>query len=305
MQDLATKFANLTIQSDFIFKKVMSRKRICKHLLEELLQIEIADINYIEAEKTIYPNYTSHGIRLDIIVADDKNTHYNLEMQVKNNKNPNTNAHVLPKRSRYYQALLDFDLLQAGQPYDLLPPTFIIFICVFDFFEKGNYVYTFKKRCLENLELELPDEATTMLLNTKGSHGEISKDLKSFYDYVNNHIVTTDFTRQIDDEISYLKLDTKVRREYMLMEARLLDERREGIAEGKDIGFAEGKDVGLVEGEAIGIAKGEAMGIAKGATNANTATAKRMLAKGCYSLQVIAELTNLSLADVEKLKEEA
>ena len=122
------------------------------------------------------------------------------------------------------------------------------------------------------MELELPDEATTMLLNTKDTHGHISKDLKIFYDYVNNHIVTTDFTRQIDDEISYLKLDTKVRREYLLMAARLLDERREG----------------------------EAMGI----TNANTATAKRMLAKGCYSLQVIAELTNLSLADVEKLKEE-
>ena len=86
MQDLLTKFANLTIQSDFIFKKVMSRKRICKHLLEELLQIEIADINYIEAEKTIDPNHTSHGIRLDIIVADDKNTHYNLEMQVKKQK---------------------------------------------------------------------------------------------------------------------------------------------------------------------------------------------------------------------------
>ena len=284
MQDLATKFANLTIQSDFIFKKVMSRKRICKHLLEELLQIEIADINYIEAEKTIDPNYTSHGIRLDIIVADDKNTHYNLEMQVKNKKNPHTKAFVLPKRSRYYQALLDFDLLQAGQPYDLLPTTFIIFICIFDFFEKGNYVYTFKKRCLENLELELPDETTTMLLNTQGTHGEISKDLKSFYDYVNNHIVTTDFTKQIDDEISYLKLDTKVRREFMLMEARLLDERREGIA----------------EGEAIGMAKGEAMGV----TNANLATAKRMLSKGCYSLQDIAELTNLPLADVEKLKED-
>ena len=297
MQDLLTKFANLTIQSDFIFKKVMSRKRICKHLLEELLQIEIADINYIEAEKTIEPDYTSHGIRLDIIVADDKNTHYNLEMQVKNNKNPNTNTHVLPKRSRYYQALLDFDLLQAGQPYDLLPPTFIIFICVFDFFEKGNYVYTFKKRCLENLELELPDEATTMLLNTKGSHGEISKDFKSFYDYVNNHIVTTDFTRQIDDEISYLKLDTKVRREYMLMEARLLDERREGIAEGKDIGFAEGKDVGLAEGEAIGMAKGEAIGIA----NANIATAKRLLSMG-LTVQDIAKATSLPIEQIDALK---
>ena len=52
----------------------------------------------------------------------------------------------------------------------------------------------------------------------------------------------------------------------MLMEARLLDERREGEAKEK------------------------------------LATAKRMLAKGCYSLQDITELTNLSLADVEKLK---
>ena len=235
MQDLAKKFENLTIQSDFIFKKVMSRKRICIHLLEELLQIKIADINYLEAEKSLEPEYTSRGIRLDIIVADDRNTHYNLEMQVKNNKNPDTKKHVLPKRTRYYQALLDIDLLQNSQEYDLLPPTYVIFICVFDFFAKGNYVYTFKKRCLENLELELQDEATTMLLNTKGKHGDISKDIKSFYDYVNNHIVTTDFTKQIDDEISYLKLDTKVRREFMLMEARLLDERREGIAECKQM----------------------------------------------------------------------
>ena len=288
MHALDTKVAIMTLQSEFLFSTGMARKRICKHLLEELLQIEIADINYIEAEKTIDPNYTSHGIRLDIIVADDKNTHYNLEMQVKNNKNPDTNTHVLPKRSRYYQALLDFDLLQAGQPYDLLPPTFIIFICIFDFFENGNYVYTFKKRCLEDLELELPDKATTMILNTKGTHGEISKDLKSFYDYVNNHIVTTDFTKQIDDEISYLKLDTKVRREFMLMEARLLDERREGIAEGND--------VGLVEGEAIGLARGEAEHKLK--------VAKLMLAKGCYSLQEITELSGLSLADVEKLKKE-
>ena len=123
------------------------------------------------------------------------------------------------------------------------------------------------------MELELPDEATTIILNTHGTHGNISKDIKSFYDYVNNHVINSDFTKQIDDEISYLKLDTKVRREFMLMEARLLDERREGVAEGE--------------------------------ANANIATAKRMLAKGCYSLEVIAELTNLSLADVEKLKEES
>ena len=125
------------------------------------------------------------------------------------------------------------------------------------------------------MELELPDETTTMLLNTKGSHGDISKDLKSFYDYVNNHIVTTDFTKQIDDEISYLKLDTKVRREFMLMEARLLDERREGKAEG----------------------------IAEGEANANIATAKRLFSMG-LSVQDIAKATSLPIEQVEALQTE-
>ena len=178
-------------------------------------------------------------------------------------------------------------MLQKGQPYDLLPPTFIIFICVFDFFEQGNYVYTLKKCCLENLELELPDEATTMILNTKGTHGDISKDIKSFYDYVNNHIVTTDFTKQIDDEISYLKLDTKVRREFMLMEARLLDERREGEA----VGIAKGKEIGLVEGEAIGLAKEK------------LATDKRLFSMG-LSVQDIAKATSLPIEQVEALQAE-
>ena len=75
----------------------------------------------------------------------------------------------------------------------------------------------------------------------------------------------------------------------MLMEARLLDERREGKAEGIADGIAEG----IAEGKKIGLAEEK------------LATAKRMLAKGCYSLEVIAELTNLSLADVEKLMKES
>ena len=93
----------------------------------------------------------------------------------------------------------------------------------------------------------------------------------------------------------------------MLMEARLLDERREGIAEGKDIGFAEGKDVGLAEGEAIGMAKGEAIGMAKGeamgVTNANIATAKRLFSMG-LTVHDIAKATSLSIEQVEALKAE-
>ena len=53
MAMLLPKFDDLTIGHDFLFKKVMRNPRICKHLLEEVLQAPIAEISYPEIEKTI------------------------------------------------------------------------------------------------------------------------------------------------------------------------------------------------------------------------------------------------------------
>ena len=278
MQDLATKFANLTIQSDFIFKKVMSRKRICKHLLEELLQIEIADITYLEAEQTldVYPD--SHGIRLDVRIADNTNTHYNLEMQVKNPVS-RTGKFQLPKRTRYYQAMLDTDMLQKGQDYDELSPTYIIFFCLFDFFEDSQRIYTFKKRCLENMEIELADEAAIMFLNTLGTKGDVSPDIQSLFDYINNNTVTSNFTREVADTITEIKNDKKVRDSYMTYEMRMKDIREESLA------------------------KGEAKGRVEGIAEEKLATAKRLLSMG-LSVQDVAKGTSLSVEQVEKIKAE-
>lgn len=242
---MAKPFKSLTIEDDFMFKKVMRSKRICKHLIEELLQTKIADISYPETEKNITPDYNSHGIRLDVTVDDDQHTHYNLEMQVKNIKNPDTGIYVLPKRTRYYQAMIDMDSLQKGQDYDLLPSTYIIFICLFDFFKQGNYIYTFKKRCLENLDLELPDETTTMFINTVGTHGNVTNDVKSFFEYVNNHTITSDFTQLIDEKITEIKHTKKARDQYMLLEAMQTDLKREGRAEGRIEGRIEGRFEGI------------------------------------------------------------
>ena len=279
MKNLATKFENLTIQSDFIFKKVMSRKRICIHLLEELLQIKIADISYFEAEKSLEPDYASRGIRLDIIVADDKNTHYNLEMQVNNIKNPDTKNYVLPKRTRSYQALMDIDLLQKGQDYDELSPTYIIFFCLFDFFEDSQRIYTFKRRCLENMEIELADEAAIMFLNTLGTKGDVSPDIQSLFDYINNNTVTSNFTREVANTITEIKNDKKVRDSYMTYEMRMKDIREESLAEGEAKGRVEGK------------------------AEEKLATAKRLLSMG-LSVQDVAKGTSLSVEQVEKIKAE-
>ncbi len=279
MQQALTKFDQLTIQSDFIFKKVMSKKRICKHLLGELLQIKIADISYPEVERTLDVYYDSRGIRLDIIVADDKNTHYNLEMQVKNPVDSMTGEYLLPKRTRYYQAMMDVDALQKGQDFDKLPPTFVIFICVFDLFKEAQRVYTFKKLCLEKPALELNDQATVVFLNTLGTKGSVSKDLQSFCDYINSNVVTSEFTDEIAKTIVDVKYDKKVRKEYMLYEIRMKDLRNEALAEGRLLGLAEGK------------------------AEAEIQVAKNLLRMGLSTAQV-ALATNLPAAEVEKIKAE-
>lgn len=91
----------------------MRNPDICKPLLEEILQIKIHSVFYSDYEKSIDITYNNRGIRLDIYVEDDNHTVYNLEMQVEN-------YNYLPQRSRYYQGLIDLNLLEKGQDYDKL-----------------------------------------------------------------------------------------------------------------------------------------------------------------------------------------
>ena len=109
------KYEDLTIQNDFMFKKVMQCKRICMKLISEIMQVTIQDITYLETEKTIDAYIDSKGVRLDVLLADENNTHYNIEMQVRDILGYKHKEHVLPKRTRYYQSIIDMDMLQKGQ----------------------------------------------------------------------------------------------------------------------------------------------------------------------------------------------
>ena len=60
---------DLTICDDYMFKLIMRRKRICKRMLEKILQVPIRDITYPEEEKNMKMQYDSKGIRLDVFVA--------------------------------------------------------------------------------------------------------------------------------------------------------------------------------------------------------------------------------------------
>lgn len=137
---------DLTIQDDYMFKLVMRRERICKKVLEKILKIKIRAIKYLENEKTIEASYESKGVRLDVYVADDEGTVFNVEMQVRK-----YDGEWLYRRTRYYQSLIDTDLLASGMEYDELTDTYIIFICPFELpmLGGGRHIYTFRNRCDE------------------------------------------------------------------------------------------------------------------------------------------------------------
>ena len=233
-----SQYEDLTIQDDFMFKKVMQCKRICMRLISEIMQVEVRDITYLETEKTIEAYIEGRGIRLDVLVADEKGTHYNIEMQVRNTIGTSTGKALLPKRTRYYQGSIDTDMLQKGQNFDELPPLVLIFICAFDLFNQDRYLYEFKSRCTEDYELVLDNEVTVMFLNALGHRGNVSQLVKNFLQYVNDHVPKDDFTNEVEDEVVRLNHDKEVRREFMVLSTRLKDAemigREEGRVEGKE-----------------------------------------------------------------------
>ena len=219
----ATKFENLIIQSNFMFKHVMGNKNLCQYFISNVMQCEVVDLEYIETEKELEPYFDSKCVRLDVIVVDKNNNRYNLEMQVRNVIGKETKLPLLPKRARYYQSVMDMDMLQKGQTYDKLSPLVLVFVCAFDLFDEGRYVYTFKSRCLENLELELANDVTMMFLNANGVAGNVTPQMVNFLEYVKTQVPNDAYTRELEAEVARLKQDKEVRRKYMVLQAELRD----------------------------------------------------------------------------------
>ena len=134
----------LTLMDDYMFGAVMRDKVNLKPLLEYILNVKIIDIDFVEPQKTEKEGYSSHGICLDLFVQDEQGRIFNVEIQTSDKRN-------LPKRMRYYQSVIDIEVLAPGVDYLKLRKSFVIFICNYDPFGRNRYIYTFENRCVEKL----------------------------------------------------------------------------------------------------------------------------------------------------------
>ena len=218
----------------------MQDAELCKELLQRILpELEIDHVEYPEAQKSIKTDVDAKSVRLDVYVRDGKGTVYDIEMQV-------ADTMELPKRSRYYQSMIDLQMIDKGQHYKELKPSYIIFICSFDLFEKGRHVYTFKNICEEDNSLPLEDGTVKLFLNAAGSQDDVSKELKAFLDYVAGKESEDDFVKRLDEAVREARKNREWRHEYMT----LLMRDQENIEKGMEKGMRKGMEKGKIEGRA-------------------------------------------------------
>lgn len=218
---------NLDITDDFLFGKVMRNPEICKQMIEAILDIKIERIEYPEEQKVIDMTADSKSVRLDVYVKDTKDVIYNIEMQPVKRDN-------LPKRSRYYQGMIDLNLIEKGDSYKNLNQSYVIFICCFDLFGRNRCKYTFENRCIEEPDIPLEDGTVKIFLNSKGDLSGLNATLRAFLSYINNGTLSENtFITLLDNEIKKARENLEWRREYMTLFMRDQENQELGRAEGR------------------------------------------------------------------------
>ena len=241
------KYEELDFTDDFMFCKVLTNNpELCRELLELIIEKKVGQFIHVEKQKPIEITADGKGVRFDVYSEDDQNVVYDCEMQTSNGVN-------LPKRSRYYQGMIDLNLIERGEDYSKLKKSYVIFICTFDVFEKGLHKYTFKNYCKEFPELELNDEATKIFLCAGGDAEDVSPEMKEFLDWMSgNGSENTELIRELNRAVQKVRDHEEWRMEYMTLLMRDNEMREEGRKEGEAKAIVEtGYEFGLTEADII------------------------------------------------------
>ncbi len=123
-------------------------------------------------------------------------------------------------------------MIDKGQSYKKLNPSYVIFICQFDLFHMGRHIYTFENICREDKNISLGDGAVKIFLNADGKMNDVSRELKAFLDYVAGKKSEDAFVNKLEEAVKAAKKNREWRREYMTLLMRDQENIEKGIEKG-------------------------------------------------------------------------
>lgn len=226
---------DLTLMDRFLFSEAMDDPQFSEDVLSIIMGEDILLQELPQTEKEIRNQTLRKHIKLDVWAIDQNDSIYDTEVQKKNDKKN------LPKRSRYYQALIDSKLLEEGETdYWKMNRVHIIMIGSFDLFGRSRYVYTFQMTCKEEPDLILNDEGYRIFLNTRGKDEEnITLELKALLEFfecpteeVANHS-NSEKIKRMQKRVKALKESEEVGVKYMREWEEKVLERKQGMQDGE------------------------------------------------------------------------
>ena len=128
----------LTLLSDVFMSVVLSDLGACQHVVRILTGDHEIRLKSVRTQYVISKAVT-RGARLDVLAEEQKSTLYHLEIE-------NTDTMDHPRRTRFYGALTDSELLRKGAGYSALPDRRIFYISRTDIWKKGYTIYEEEKR---------------------------------------------------------------------------------------------------------------------------------------------------------------
>ena len=143
---------------DVFMNKVFEDKSCVELLLQIILNRTDLYVKNVDSQHGI-SNLQGRAVRLDILAVDDSGKIYNIEVQ--------KNDHgAQAKRARYNSSLLDANITEAGNQYENLKETYVIFITENDVMQAGHPIYYIDRIVKETGE-NFNDEAHIIYVNAQ------------------------------------------------------------------------------------------------------------------------------------------
>lgn len=259
---------NLTIMSDVFMWNVLKRRECTEYVLQVIMgkkDLKVLD----QVLQKDYKNLQGRSAILDCVVRDGDGLQFDVEIQ-------QGTEGASPKRARYHSGLMDMNTLNAGQDFDELPETHVIFITRDDVLGYGLPIYHIGRK-IEEVGTAFKDEAYIIYVNS---------------------------SRQDDTELGRLMKDfhcrdaADIHSEILAKRVHELKETQEGVdhmCREMDEIYNEGAKLGEERGRIQGIAEGLAVGEMKKAKE----TALTLAEKG-MSVDDIAEVVKVSVKLVQE-----
>ena len=145
------------LMHDTFMSKVFEDKKCTELVLRIILNRDDLIVDHVNCQQDI-KNLQGRSIRMDILAHDRKGVIYNIEVQ-------NDDADADPKRARYNSSLLDANITEAGDDYDQLRETYVIFITRNDVLGSGLPIYHID-RTIEETGEKFKDDVHIIYVNS-------------------------------------------------------------------------------------------------------------------------------------------